>query len=205
MANKNAKVIIPFVLVAWLGAILVLWGGAPAVVQAAFIVAFAVAVPVIVFYLMAEMGWSTLAKLFRARERFGGRWQSARTVQMARVSVHDPEYERNKLRLVGGTLRMATTAEALHLSMLLSKVPLLGRFFPDVAIPWSAVTTASTYEAPGWFTPPSEPGAVLQAGYDPGYTGTFVELVVGEPPVFLQLPESLLGEGMSRLPLSPRP
>jgi len=69
-------------------------------------------------------------------------------------------------------------------------------------IPWSAVTTATTYEAPGWFRPPSEPGTLIQAAYDPNYTGTFVELVVGEPPVFLQLPADLLGEGMSRLPLA---
>lgn len=39
--------------------------------------------------------------------------------------------------------------------------------------------------------------------YDPNYTGTFVELVVGEPPVFIQLPEKLLGEGTAQLELEP--
>ena len=65
------------------------------------------------------------------------------------------------------------------------------------------MTTARTYEAPGWFTPASEPGTILQVGYDPNYTGTFVELAIGDPPVFIQLPAELLGEAMSLLPLRP--
>jgi hypothetical protein len=200
--NKNAQVIIPFVLVAWLGALFLFQAGVPAVVQAAFIVAIALAIPVIVFYLMAEMGWSTLAKRFRARGSFDGPWRPAATGQMAHVSVFDPAFQRNKMRFVGGTLRIGTASDALHLSMLFSKVPILGRFFPDVDIPWSAVTTATTFEAPGWFTPQRDPGTIVQVAYDPNYTGTFVELVVGEPPVFIQLPADLLGEGMTRLPLS---
>lgn len=204
MANKNAKVIIPFVLVTWLASLALIQAGTPAVVGAAFTIAMAVAIPVMVFYLMAETGWSTLAKRFRARESFTGPWRPYPTALMAHASVNDPEFSRSRMRFVGGTLRLGTTAEALHLSMLFSKVPLLGRFFPDVRIPWSAVTTARTFEAPGWFKPQSQPGALVQAAYDPNYTGTFVELVVGEPPVFIQLPVDLLGEAiMSRLPLAP--
>ncbi len=203
MPNKNAKVIIPFVLVTWLASIVLIQAETPAVVGAAFTIAMAVAIPVMVFYLMAETGWSTLARRFRARESFKGAWRPYPTAVMAHVSVDDPDFRRHQMRFVGGTLRLGTTGEALHLSMLFSKVPILGRFFPDVRIPWSAVTTARTFEAPGWFRPPSEPGT-LQAAYDPNYTGTFVELVVGEPPVFIQLPVDLLGEAiMSRLPLSP--
>lgn len=208
MTSKNAKVIIPFVVGTWLASIVLLQVGAPPVIVAAFFVAVAAAIPVMVFYLMAEMGWSTLARRHRAREPFAGAWSPCPTGQMALVSVGDPDYERNKLRLVS-TLRIGTTADALHLSMLFSKIPILGRFFPDVKIPWAAVTSARTYEATGWFTPESGAGSV-QAAYDPNYTGTFVELVVGDPPVFLQLPAVLLGEGMARLPLSsagpaPRP
>lgn len=201
MPSKNAKIIIPFVIVAWLGSFVVFRAGTPAVVVAAFVIAFAIAVPVMVFYLMAEMGWSTLARKLRGRGSYDGPWRPAATGQMAKVSVFDPEFQRNKLRLVGGTLRMGTTHEALHLSMLLSKIPLLGRFFPDVEIPWSAVTSATTFEAPGWFTPQRDPGTIVQVAYDPNYTGTFVELVVGEPPVFVQFSADLLGEAMSRLPL----
>lgn len=202
MSGKNAKVIIPFVLVTWLASVVLFRAGTPAVVEAAFAIAIAVAIPVMVFYLMAETGWSTLARRYRARESFNGVWRPCPTGQMAHVSVNDPAYQRNKMRLVGGTLRLGTTGEALYLSMLFSRVPILGRFFPDVRIPWSAVMTARTYEAPGWFRPQSEPSTLFQAAYDPNYTGTFVELVVGEPPVFLQLPADLLGETMSRLPLS---
>ena len=154
--------------------------GIPAVVEAAFFIALAVAIPVMVFYLMAEEGWSTLARRYRARAAFAGPWRPCPTGQMALVSVDDPEFQRRKLRLVGGTLRLGTSPEALHLSMLFSKIPLLGLFFPDVRIPWSAVTSARTYEAPGWFRPASEPGTLLQVGYDPNYTGTFVELAVGD-------------------------
>ena len=34
------------------------------------------------------------------------------------------------------------------------------------------------------------------------YTGTFVEMEVGQPPVYIQLPEAILGEGLARLRLS---
>lgn len=205
MGNKNARVIIPFVLVTWLLAIAVFRAGTPPEAQAIFGVAFIVAVPVLVFYLMAEMGWSALAKRFRAAEPFKGSWQPCPTAQMAHVSVDHPDFQRNKFRLVGGTLRLGTASEGLYLSMLFSKVPLLGRFFPDVQIPWSTVSSARTFEAPGWFKPISEPGAILQAGYDPNYTGTFVELVVGQPPVFIQVSADVLGDAISRLPIAPDP
>ncbi|HET7700352.1 MAG TPA: hypothetical protein VFM06_05735, partial [Candidatus Limnocylindria bacterium] len=73
--------------------------------------------------------------------------------------------------------------------------------FPEVRIPWSAVTSARRYEAPGWYTPQRDPGTLVQAAYDPNYTGTFVELAIGEPPIFLQMPADLLGaDAMTRLP-----
>jgi hypothetical protein len=63
---------------------------------------------------------------------------------------------------------------------------------------------ARPYEARGWFRR-DEPGALLEASYDPNYTGTFIELKIGEPPVFLQLPAGMLGEAASRLPLPASP
>jgi hypothetical protein len=202
MANNNARVIIPLAVSAWVGSLVLTQPGVPSVAQVAGIVAFACAVPVAVFYLMSEMGWSALARRFRATRKFRGRWIACPSGQMAHVSVHDPEFERNRLRLVGGTLRVAAGDTALHLSMLFSRVPILGRFFPDVEIPWAAVTNVTAFEAPGWFRPASEPGALLQTGYDPNYTGTFVELEVGTPPVFIQLPEAALGSGRSHLGLA---
>jgi hypothetical protein len=120
---------------------------------------------------------------------------------MALVSVDDPAFIQKRLRLVS-TLRVGVAADVLHLSMLFSKVPLLGRFFPEVGIPWSEVASARAYEAPGWVAPQMQPGTVLRASYDPGYTGTFVEMRIGDPPVFIQLPLEVLGEAASRLGLS---
>ncbi|MGH2348278.1 MAG: hypothetical protein ACRDFT_02290 [bacterium] len=200
--NKIAKVVIPLAIGAWLLGIVVFRTGAPAVFEAIYIVAFVVAVPTVVFYLMAEQGWSTLAKRYRSTAPFTGTWQVCPTGQMATVSVDHPEFNQNRLRLVS-TLRVGITPEAFYLSMLFSKVPLLGLFFPDVRIPWTAIAAARTYEAPGWFAPQRQPGAVIQAAYDPNYTGTFVELEVGQPPVFIQLPLPTLGDAASRLRLTP--
>ena len=72
-----------------------------------------------VFYLMAEEGWSPLARRYRARAAFLGPWRPCPTGTMALVSVDDPAFQRRKLRLVGGTLRIGTSPDALHLSMAL--------------------------------------------------------------------------------------
>lgn len=200
--DRIAKIIIPLAIGAWLLGIAVSTTGAPVVFETIFVLAFVVAIPTIVFYLMAEQGWSTLAKHYRSTAAFGGTWQACPTGQMATVSVDHPEFNHRRLRLVS-TLRVGITPDALHLSMLFSRVPVLGRFFPDVRIPWSAVASARTYEAPGWFAPQREPGALIQAAYDPNYTGPFVELEVGRPPVFIQLPLPILGGAASHLPFEP--
>ena len=203
MRNRNARVIIPFALGAWLVAVVGVTIGLPPVVWAVLIVAFAVSVPAVVFYLLTGTGWRPLARRYRATSDFVGTWQRCATGQMALVPVSDPEFERVKARFID-TLRVGVGGEALHLSMLFSKVPLLGAFFPELRIPWSAVSSAHTFEAPGWFRPASQPGALVQAAYDPNYTGTFVEIAVGQPPVFIQLPEAILGTlAMGSLPLNP--
>lgn len=200
VSNKNAKVIIPVTLVAWLLGIAVFKGGAPAVVQGVYVVAFAIGVPLMVFYLMAETGWRALAKSYREIAPFAGPWKPCATGQMALVSVHHPDFQRVKMRFVGGSLWVGTTAAALYLSTLFSRLPVLRSFFPTLQIPWSAVSRAHEFDAPGWFRPASNPGSLLQVGYDPNYTGKFIEMEIGEPPVFLQLSEDVLGsEVVSRL------
>lgn len=198
-ANKNARVIIPAAIVIWLLGIVVFREGAPAVVQGVYIVAFAIGVPFMVFYLMAETGWRALAKSYREIAPFAGSWKPCATGQMALVSVHHPDFQRMKMRFVGGSLRVGTTADALYLSTLFSRLPVLRWFFPILQIPWSAVSKAHAFDAPGWFRPASEPGSLLQVAYDPNYTGKFIEMEIGEPPVFLQLSEEILGEAVSRL------
>jgi hypothetical protein len=201
--NRNAKVIIPLAIAAWIGGILVFRDGVPAVFEVAFVVAFAVTIPVAVFYLIGEAGWRLLAKRYRESVPFRGDWQMCPTGQMALVSVHHPDFHRVKMRFVGGSLRVATTAEALHLTTMFSGLPVLRWFFPSLRIPWEAVSKASAFEAPGWFTPLREPGTLLQVAYDPNYTGKFIEMEVGQPPVFIQLPAAILGEGASRLGIAP--
>jgi hypothetical protein len=201
MSNKNARIIIPAAIGFWLIGAFVFKAGTPPVIEAGFVVAFLLIVPVMVFYLMADQGWSTLARRYRSMTSYQGAWQSCPTGQMALISVDDPNFSRHRLRLVG-TLRVGKTSEALYLSMLFSKIPLLGRFFSDVQIPWTAVTTARTYNAPGWIAQARDPGALLQLSYDPNYTGTFVEMQIGQPPVFLQLPLAILGDAAPRIGIS---
>jgi hypothetical protein len=201
MLNKNARVIIPLALVFWLLAIVVFRTDTPPFVEIAFALIFVLTVLGAVFYLIADMGWSPLAARYRSTGSFTGTWLLGATVHMSRVSVHHPQYARNVMRFIF-MLRIGTSDHGLHLSTLLSRVPILGRLFPALHIPWSAVTKASTFEPPGWVRPPSEPGAVLQIAYDPNYTGTFAELEIGQPPVFLQLPLNILGVFASRLGLS---
>ena len=202
--NKNAQVIVPFAIVAWLVGILVFGGEVPPLFEVLYIAAFTVGVPVIVFYLIGEAGWRRLAKSYRLVALIEAEWTPCPTGQMGLVSVDHPQFQRVKMRFVGGALRVAARADALHLSTIFSPLPILGRFFPPLQIPWSAVVKARVYEAPGWFRPASEPGKVLQVAYDPNYTGTFVEMEVGEPPVFIQLPVGILGEEAERLGIAPQ-
>ena len=203
MPNKNARVIIPLALAVWLGAIVLDQTDAPKEIFVAFWVGFAVATPLVVFYLMAETGWSTLARRFRQSAPFNGAWRKCATGYMALVSVDDPGYQNSKMGFIS-TLRVGTTAEALYLSMLFSKIPILGRFFPNVQIPWPTVRKARSYEAQGFFSANPNSGALVQVNYDLNYTGPYIELEIGEPPVFLQLPAGVLGDAVARLPLAAR-
>ena len=198
--NRNAKVIIPLAIAAWLGGNLVFKEGAPAVFEVVYVAAFAIAVPAAVFYLIGEAGWRVLAKRYRASAPFIGAWALCPAGQMALVSVDHPQFQKVKMRFVGGSLRVATTADALHLTTMVSGLPVLRWFFPSLQIPWQAVSQAYAFEAPGWFAPLVEPGTLLQVAYDPNYTGKFIEMKVGDPTVFIQLPAAIFGKNLSRLP-----
>ena len=189
--NRNAKVIVPLAIAVWLAGTLVFKEGVPAVFEVVFVAAFAIAVPVVVFYLIGEAGWRALARRYRAAVPFAGTWTPCPTAQMALVSVDHPEFHKVKMRFVGGCLRVATTADALHLTTMVSGLPVLGWFFPALQIPWAAVSKSRAFEAPGRFRPASEPGTLLQVAYDPNYTGTFIEMEIGDPTVFVQLPAAL--------------
>jgi hypothetical protein len=198
--SRNAKVIISLALAAWIGGILVSREGVPAIFEVVYAVGFAVAVIVVMFYLIGDAGWRMLARRYRATEPVEVAWQRCPTAQMALVSVDHPDFQKLKTRFVGGSLRMATTTDALHLATMVSGLPILDRYFPRLRIPWGAVSRARTFEAHGWFAPLGEARAAMRAAYDPHYTGKFVEIEIGEPPVFIQLPAVMLGEGLRQLP-----
>lgn len=201
MANKNARVIIPLAIGVWVLGILAFAAGLPSALATALtvvlVLVMALGVPAIVFYLIAETGWNQLKRQYRAREPFVGTWTTVPTGQMALVSVHSDEFKRSKGRFTG-TLRIGLADEALYLSTLFTRLPVIGLFFPTVAVPWREVVRARKYEAPGWVSARSA-GAVA-ATYDPNYTGEFVELEIGEPRVFIQLPLGILGDHAAGLP-----
>ena len=200
--NRIPKIVIPLAIAAWLGGVVMAKVGVPAIVDALLIVAFVIAVPVAVFYLIGESGWRRLASHYKAGVPYEGKWTMCPTGQMALVNVDHQDFNKVKMRFVGGALSVAVSPEALHLRTMASGLPILGWFFPALQIPWTAVTKAHAFEAPGWFGPASEPGTLLQIGYDPNYTGKFIEMEIGEPPVFVQLSAEILGEGLSRLRLT---
>lgn len=207
MSNKNARVIIPLAVGVWLLGILAFSAGLPGPVTVALTVALVVVmfvgIPLVVFYLIAETGWRALARQFRAREPFGGRWVTCATGQMAPVSVHSEAFQRSKTRF-SGVLRVGATDDALYLSTLFTRIPAIGLFFPEVAVPWREVTRATKYQAPGWVSGRPAAGGIA-ATYDPNYTGEFLELEVGEPRTFIQLPLGILGKHSMDLPLESPP
>jgi hypothetical protein len=84
----------------------------------------------------------------------------------------------------------------------ISAPAIAGLLFPPIRIPWPAIASARMFDASGWIKPPSAPGTVFQAMYDPGYTGTFVEIEIAEPRYFLQLPANLLTAAIPHLPIA---
>lgn len=200
--GMNAKLIIPLAIAVWLGDIVLSREGTPVVYEVAFLMVFVIAVPMVVFYLIGEAGWRMLARRYRASAPLNVELQACATGHMAMVSIDDPTFSNAKMRFIGGSLRVATTADALYLTTMVSGLPILRWFFPSLQIPWTAVSRAHAFEAPGWFPPLLEPGALLQVAYDPNYTGKFIEVEIGNPTVYVQLPAAIFGEHLSRLRLS---
>lgn len=121
------------------------------------------------------------------------------TFNMSLVRVGESNYGRLKAWFIG-TLPLAVAEDGIHLATLASYVPLFKLIFPSLCIPWQFVKSAGSFEAPGWVQVGTASAAILQATYDPGCKGQFLELEVGEPPMFLQMSADLLGDKVNRLP-----
>lgn len=196
MGSRNPRVVIPLAAAVWLAFVTISVVGAPPFVLATAIGVAGVVIPVVVAYLITDSGWRQLSARFRARIPYLGDWTTVRTAHMSRVPSDHSAYAEGKMRFLG-TLRVAARDEGLHLSTHFSRVPLLGLFFPRLHIPWSEVASARAFQAPGWVS--QNRGAAAQATYDLGYRGEFIELQIGDPPVYLQLPANLLDEHVRRL------
>jgi hypothetical protein len=192
-------VVIPFALLVWAIGLLMSTERMPPAVQQALpivlVIMLSVGVPVLVAYLMGETGWRALARRFPESPPYRGTWTRIPAAAIATVSVHDPLYQRLKLQFASA-LSVGVESDTLHLAMLGSHWPVVGWFLPPISLPLSAIARVTAYEAPGWIANRT-PGVLIQATYDPNYTGEFLELEVpsdeaGNPAVFIQLPAPLL-------------
>lgn len=193
----NAKFIIPTAIAFPLFWVLFEKSNAPAWVFTVVAIAFCLWIPALAaFLLVRQTAWYELAMRYPAKLPVKGPWKTCRTAVIARVSLDDPAYEQEKVRLLF-VLRLAPGPNALNLA----PIPVLQPLAPALQIPWSAIARARVLDASGWVRAPSAPGVVFQLAYDPGYTGQFVECEVREPHVFIQLPLELLGQAAARLPI----
>lgn len=202
MLSRNALIIIPFVAFVWfIGA---RFGReAPFWFQLSFFVVVGFMLLAIFVFLMTDTGWRTLARAYRVTRPFEGKWHLADSANISRVSIRDPAFGKNRTRL-SALLRVGATDEALYLSTPFSRIPLVNLLMPAIQVPWSAIRLARVYKASGYVNASAalQSAARRRAAYDPGYTGDFVELVIGTAPVFMQLPLDLLGAGKERLALA---
>jgi len=187
--NDIAKFVIPAVFAFMLLSMIDL-DGVPAWLMFAGGVAGVVLIASLVgFLILRQTGWPELARRYPAHGAHAGVWRTCRTAVMSAVSRDSPDYRRRKM-LLFFLLRVGSDERALHLS-----VPaLLSRLLPPLRIPWAAVANVHHFDASG------RPGAQIEAGslfnymYDPGYTGSFLEIEIAEPTCFVQVPAHLFSE-----------
>jgi hypothetical protein len=193
-----AKVVIPLAIGLWLVGIFAFRPGVPGWAKVAIAFAMAAAILFVVgFLFIGQSGWRKLAQAYPAKPPLPASWTVCPTAIMSQVSVEDPEHVRRRVRL-NFILRTGCDANALYISAR----PIVSALLPTIRIPWSAIASARFFAAPGW-TPTSNPGTLVQLTYDPGYKGRFVEIEIGEPHYFLQLPADLLSQAIPRLPIAP--
>ena len=184
--------IIGTVVIVWLLGGLITEKTPPLVVIAfGFLCFFAIA-GLIVFLMGRGSGWYALAKKYPERTAYTGRLRKCRTFQMVAIGLDQPF----GTRFSGGIVSVGATPDALYISM-----PAIVRLlFPTVQLPWSAISSARPFEAPGWVAPVQAPGTVFQAEYDPGFRGQFIELETIEPKVCVRLPMYALDDARAYLP-----
>jgi hypothetical protein len=76
--------------------------------------------------------------------------------------------------------------------------------FPTIQLPWTSIASVKPFEAPGWVEPigTSETAIQIQAEYDHGFRGEFIELETTAPKTCIRLPMYAIEDARSYLRLS---
>ena len=171
----------------WLAGGWVFSGGVSSSWQVAVGIAFFLAIAGMVgFFLSRGSAWHALSQKYPARSPYPGQWQASGYFLMAPVAYGDPEFMRRKHRLAG-IVRMGSTPDALFLRCIKPFHFLL----PPLQIPWRE-TTSRTVEVGRLMGMQGQAGPIIQANFEIGPGGKFVELHLNEPPVYILFESHLL-------------
>lgn len=178
----------------WLTGDLVFNARVPEGVQVAFGFLFILVVAGLVGFLISRgSAWHALSRKYPARSPYRGQWKASGYFLMAPVNYEDPDFVRRKHRL-SGIVRIGTTPEALFLRCVKPFYFLL----PPLQIPWSAMSSR-TLEVSRLMPTLGRPGPIIQANFEIGPGGRFVELHLKEPPVYILFEEHLVADAKAYL------
>jgi hypothetical protein len=176
---------------------LLITGKVPGWMEAAFYIFVILTVAGLIAFLMTRgSGWHALAEKYPERMPYTGQLRRCRTIQMTAVDSNLSL----ATRFSGGIVSVGVTRDALYIV-----APSVVRFlFPTIQLPWTSIASAKPFEAPGWVKPIVNPGTAIQiqAEYDSGFSGDFIELETTAPKTCIRLPLYAIEGARSYLPLS---
>ena len=163
--------------------------------QVAFGFLFILVVAGLVGFLISRgSAWYALSQKYPARSPYRGQWKASGYFLMAPVNYEDPDFVRRKHRL-SGIVRIGTTPDALFLRC----VKPFSFLLPPLRIPWGEISSR-TLEVGRLMATPGRPGPIIQANFEIGPGGEFIELHLNEPPVYILFEENLIADAKAYLP-----
>ena len=179
----------------WLTGDLVFNPRVPEGLQIAFGFLFILVVAGLVGFLISRgSAWHALSQKYPTRSPYRGQWKASGYFLMAPVSYGDPDFARVKHRL-SGIVRIGTTPDALFLRC----VKPFSFLLPPLRIPWSEISSR-TLEVSRLMPALGQPGPIIQANFEIGPGGQFVELHLDQPPVYILFEEHLIADAKAHLP-----
>jgi hypothetical protein len=171
----------------WLAGGWVFTDSAPQGVQIAFGIFFILAVAGMVGYFLSRgSAWHALSRKYPARSPYPGQWKASGYFLMAPVAYGDPEFMRRKHRLAG-IVRIGSTPDALFLRC----VKPFHFLLPPLEIP-RRETTSRTVKVSRLMGMQGQAGPIIQANFEIGPGGEFVEFHLQDPPVYILFENHLL-------------